>query len=637
MPNTKSDISIIAKLHDLLKLGGCDLHHFCPTKHPKAADMERVHPHLWKALRHHCVSWYWQKKHQCGLKQMDRETFCISYADHKASAISRRLRRLLSHHLVIHVWKHEHRTDEEFKPIEAIFEQALDSRDLKKLYSDHLTDMEERSETANTRDGSSFTSLRTHAELTASWADFLLRNADRYRLPVGTDSAYRFRKPLEKGKVVLVRCKIRTHGRLARLRDLQMVRDIEVRKKLVVRALGRVSLYELPDEILIPMHPDLAEEIGDLLKPTLSTNHFIEFTPAPSPFLNAKGNGEGFLHNFHTLFGDYTGSVYPDLDDTIEPNDEYPASQRAILCDLCQLAQARVEYHDAFPGTTDPVPEYLCQSCAGLRKRSKTRARNLTTWERSVDNDEERAIDDAKARPRVCVVKVSLDMAELVSALKNAFQTTFREKLKDRPLDGHDLGFSILQEFVLDYNRFVKKFEESILALHDGRYSGDSHDHILDGFMALRIESDSEVADITREYVKLYDQYFPRLKGPTFPVKLSISCSHIKHPFLEHWEVLDKPTSAINVQSVRRAQVGLSFEQFEALESFGRNPEPRVSGFLHRLAEIYDRTGSELLVKFTLLDKDDNERRVVEPFMNGTVNPSQILNYYKLFVQDAKR
>jgi hypothetical protein len=259
----------------------------------------------------------------------------------------------------------------------------------------------------------------------------------------------------------------------------------------------------------------------------------------------------------------------------------------------------------------------------------------LAAWERSVDRQEKVEIQREKLRPRVCMVKVSLDMRELVDALKDSFTATFPDKLEDRQLGGHDLGFSILQEFVSDYNRFVKKFEESILA-DDGLYAGDNHDRILGGLMALRIEKDSEVADITREYVRLYHEYFPRLKGPVFPIKLSISCSHIKHPFLEHWEMLDKPKSAINVQSVRRAQLGVSFDQFTALESFGKDPERHVSSFLHDLAEVYDRTGSELLVKFTLLEKQNNERKVVDPFMRDIVSPRQILDYYKLFVQDAK-
>ena len=100
--------------------------------------------------------------------------------------------------------------------------------------------------------------------------------------------------------------------------------------------------------------------------------------------------------------------------------------------------------------------------------------------------------------------------------------------------------------------------------------------------------------------------------------------------------MLDNPINAINIQSVRRAKLEINLDQFAGLEEFGRCPEEHVSKFLHDLAEIYDRTGSELLVKFHLLDKQNNQRKVVKPFMQGKVNPCQILSYYKLFVQDAK-
>lgn len=641
MPDPKSDSTIIAKLHDLLKLTADNQSHWCPENLLEAGKVKEANPGLWKALKHHCVFRSWQ--HACSV-DLDRETFCISLADHKASAISRRLRRIHASREVYRVWRDEPSEYGDPIAVPGVVEYISEPRDPEEILRKFESDLGKRPETVGKRDGSSFTSLLTHGELTAAWASFFLSNADAYGIPERGDRLWQMLKgangrALLDREVLLLRCKIRTHGRLARLRDLQIVRESEDIKNQVTDALDGALLYNLPDEALIVAHPGMLPELETRLQGFLTTSHYVEYADAETALRGTKGKKQGFLHNFDRLFRGYPRVAHPVLTDPIVPDHGNPASSHAIICDLCQLAPASVQFpQDVYPDETDPVNEYLCKECAELRKRSTTKAKKLTTWERALDETEDEEENGrTKARPRVCLVKVSLDMDELVGVLKTSFEQTFPDALNPGQLNNQDLGFSVLHEFIVDYTKFVEDFRKAVLVLGNGRYDGDNHDKILDGFMALRIEKDFEVADITREYVKLYDKYFPRLKGPTFPVKLSVSCSHIKHPFLEHWDVLDSPTSAINVQSVRRAQVGLSFEQFEALESFGKNPERHVSSFLHSLAEIYDRTGSELLVKFALLEKQNNERKVVAPFMNGIVDPKQILNYYKLFVQDAKR
>lgn len=632
--------NVIAGLHDLLKLTGDNKCHWCPENLPQKEDLKKAHPDLWKALKHHCV--FRASQHGCRA-DIDREAFCISFADHKASAISRRLRRVYASREVYHVWRDEPTPYGDPNPVSGVVDYACQETNLEKVLEKYAPDLQERPETLSKGDGSSFTSLLTHGELTAAWARFFMENADYYGIPESASHVWQILRGRQGsgllGKsVLLLRCRVRTHGRLARLRDLQMVREIEDRKTDAVKALGGVLIYDLPEEALIAVRPDLRPAMESSLQDILTTNHYIELADAETPLMSAKRDKHDFLHNFGLLFGGFPKVAYPELQEEIRQNADNEASSHAIICDLCQLAPATVQFpQDVYPDETDPVNEYLCAECAELRKRSTTRAKKLAAWERSLDEGhEEDRTGQAKARPRVCLVKVSLDMNLLPTALAGKFEETFKDKLKDRKLGDQDLGFSILHEFVLDYNRFVKKFEESILAMDSGGYSGDNHDLILDGFMVLRIEKDCEVAEITRQYVELYDEYFPRLKGPTFPIKLSISCSYVKHPFLEHWEVLDNPTSAINVQSVRRAQLNASFDEFGALDSIGVDENRRVNSFLHNLAEIEARTGSRLLVKFTLLEKHRDAERVAAPFMSNQVSIDQILSYYKLFARDGR-
>jgi|GEM_PF-2583659 len=645
MSDDNHAIASLARLHDLLKLTGDSAIHWCPDRHPDAAILKAKSPSLWKALKHHCV--FRQHGPDCKL-DIDRETVCICLADHKASAISRRLKHIHASRTVFRVWRDEPRAYGESEKHPEVFKAACDTPDLDVLFNDHRSMFEKRPETMAKGDGSSFTSLLTHADLTATWAEFFERNANYYGIAETATNVWQAirdadRKSIFDKSALLLRCKIRTHGRLARLRDLQIVKDIADKRANLADALGGALLYELPDEFVVALTPDVESKINKLLEDHLTTSHFVEFACITTVLGNSsRKTGKGFLHNFGDLFAGYPRTAYSDLPEEIVPNHTNEASSRAILCDLCQLAPASVVYpKDAHPNSEqDPISEYLCAACTDVRKNSVTKAPRLAEWEESADGE----ADNGPKRSRVCLVKVSLDMGLLAKALVQLFEKTFPDKTQGRVLGDEDIGFSILREFLLDYSRFVKAFEKCVLEMANGKYSNDNHDHIMDGFLALRTEKDNEAADIVRAYVKLYDEYFPKLKGDITPIKLSVSCSPIKHPFLEHWDVIDKPTAAIEVHSVRRARLSSSFNQLGALEKIRDAAERsrQVSTFLHRLAEIEARTRSTRLVRFALLEQGRGRDSspppvIVEPFMDDVVNITQILAYYKLFIQGREK
>jgi hypothetical protein len=625
-----------AKLHDLLKLVDSKVH-WDPDQLDNG--LKRVSPELAKALRHHRVFRTWRSTSDTVI---DREAFCISLADQRASAISRRLRGIHASRQVYHVWRDDPTPYGDPDPIAGVYEFAC-SHSLDEVFEEYKDAFEKRPETVARRDGSSFTSLLTHSELTEAWANFFLNNADYYGIPEQGQTTWDFLKG-SKGdrlldrEVLLLRCKLRTHGRLARLRDLQIVKDIDDMKYELASVLGGQLLYDMPDEVLVVARPDVLPELEARVQGLLSTNHFVEFVASPTVLASSRSSKRGFLSNFKELFAGFPGIAHPRLEREIKPDPDNEASSHAIICDLCQMASASVVYprdvhqsHEA-----EPINEYLCESCKELRLRSETKAKKLATWEDEADRTSAENGSGARVRPRVCMVKVSLDMGQLPNALASLFEATFPDKLQPGQLDDQDLGFSIIREFLLQYSRFLSKLEKEILALDGGRYSGDNSDHILDGFLALRTERDSEVASIVRKYVQLYDEFFRRLRGNATPIKLSISCSHIKHPFLEHWDVLDNPLAAIDIQSVRRARLKVDFTQFDALEKIGIDSY-RVSSFLHNLAEVEARTKSLKLVKFTLLEKHRDAEPVVAPVVAGIVHVSQVLDYYKLFAQVGNR
>lgn len=625
-----------AKLHDLLKLVNSAVHW-----DPDQLDNGLAHlsPELAKALRHHKVFRTWRSTSGT---LIDREAFCISLADQRASAISRHLRGIHASRQVYYVWRDDPAPYGNPDTIAGVYEFACE-HSLDEVFEKYKDAFEKRPETVAQRDGSSFTSLLTHSELTEAWADFFLNNADYYSISKHGATVWEFLKG-KKGEqlldreVLLLRCKLRTHGRLARLRDLQIVKEIEDLKTELVSALGSELLYDMPDEVLVVARPDVLPELEARVQGLLSTNHFMEFVASSTVLASSRTNKRGFLSNFKELFTGFPSIAHPKLEGEIKPDPANEASSHAIICDLCQMAGASVVYpRDVHRSDeAEPIHEYLCESCEALRRRSETKAKKLATWEDEADRTSAEDGSGARVRPRVCLVKVSLDMVQLPNALASLFEATFPNKLQPGQLDDQDLGFSIIREFLLHYCRFLSKLEKEILALDHGRYSGNNSDHILDGFLTLRIEQDSEAASIVRKYVQLYNEFFRRLKGDITPIKLSISCSHIKHPFLEHWDVLDNPLAAIDVQSVRRARLKVDFGQFDALEKIGIDSY-RVSTFLHNLAEVEARTRSLKLVKFTLLEKHRDAEPVVAPVVAGVVDVSQLLDYYKLFAQVGNR
>jgi hypothetical protein len=228
------------------------------------------------------------------------------------------------------------------------------------------------------------------------------------------------------------------------------------------------------------------------------------------------------------------------------------------------------------------------------------------------------------------LIKVSLGLRHWWEATIRLFQRAFSNEPAVQNLPEEDLGFSILAEFLADYRQFLDRFQEAVLALPDCDYAAEeNHQEILPGLLALRIRDDSEARAIVKVYLRLFEEFFPKWRQEDTPIRLSVSCSNVKFPFLEHWDFLDAPQQPINVQSVRRARLEVDFAQWDALQALGLE-QRRTSAFLHRLAEIEARTGSVRLVEVEMLDKRNEFQQVANPFRAGRLQARHILDYYKI-------
>lgn len=626
------DKTLLAKLHDILKLTGDNKKHFCPEW---CDEIVSIDSDLKKALKHHCVSRYWSSAHKssCNPFPLDKEMLCIHLADVKAATISRKLRTSKYHsHKTFRIWKDSIKEKEILEQEKnalaqypKVIEEIKESTNLEELYKKFEQDFLIRSEDAG---HCPFASLHTHNVLTALWYIFFLENCSYLGIPDKMEVPKEYRKVVysfAKKKVAMVRLKLTTHGKLSRLRDTKLIKDIPVILQEIGSKIKGVAIYHLPEEILIVTVIDEARNIKqkaeDVLR--LRTNYYFESTIAETILSNKE-----FLHIYNGLFGPYQRNLYPQLPSEIFPIEDNEASHRAIICDMCQMSPARKVYPREIYSNAigiEPVEEFLCEGCLKVREEAD-RAKKLATWEEEEDVS-------------VAFFKITLNMGELVNLLKEMFKKEFN-------LEGvfdEDLGFSIIKEFLHDYDKFLKSFKEQVLS-HKDYNEETNHESILPNLFCIKIKKDSEIKPLLHEYVKLFkhQDFFPKFiiftekEKSILPMRLSITTSSVKYPFMEHWQILNNPKEAINVYAIPHTKLEVNLEKYICLQDM-RLEDKKVSTALHRLAEIEGRTNNSFLVMVSMLEmKNDLKELARHLITTRGLTIKEALSYYKI-MRDEER
>src|SRR3990172_8713417 len=581
----KMDKTLLAKLHDILKLTGDNKKHFCPEW---CDEIVSIDSDLKKALKHHCVSRYWSSAHKssCNPFPLDKEMLCIHLADVKAATISRKLRTSKYHsHKTFRIWKDSKKEKEileqdknELAQYSRVIEEVIKSTDFAELYKKFEIDFLIRSEDAG---HCPFASLHTHNVLTALWYIFFLENRGYLDIPFKMEEPKEYRKVVysfAKKKVAVVRLKLTTHGKLSRLRDTKLIKDIPVILKEIASKLKGVIIYNLAEELLLVTVPDEADDIKQKVEDVLrlKTNYYFESTIAETVLSNKE-----FLHIYNGLFGPYQRNLYPQLPSEISPIEDNEASDRA---------------------------------------------KKLATWEEEEDVS-------------VAFFKITLNMGELVNLLKEMFKKEFN-------LEGvfdEDLGFSIIKEFLHDYDKFLKSFKEQVLS-HKDYNEETNHESILPKLFCIKIKKDSEIKPLLHEYVKLFkhQDFFPKFviftekEKSILPMRLSITTSSVKYPFMEHWQILNNPKEAINVYAIPHTKLEVNLEKYICLQDM-RLEDKKISTALHRLAEIEGRTKNSFLVMVSMLEmKNDLKELARHLITTRGLTIKEALSYYKI-MRDEER
>lgn len=278
---------------------------------------------------------------------------------------------------------------------------------------------------------------------------------------------------------------------------------------------------------------------------------------------------------------------------------------------------------DAYPDSTEmePVEECLCEGCRAIRKEAD-KAKNLASWE----NEE---------GVNVAFFKVTLDMPELVGLLKDMFRASFFKE-KGEVLDD-DLGFSILKEFLHDYKKFLAAFKDEVLRYEDyGR--PENHEGIMDNLFCIKIQKPCDIKPLVWSYAEKIESadFFAQMvkfaitNKKAFPIKLSITVSSVKCPFIEHWRRLNDPVEEIKIYAIPNVKLEVVFVKFKKL-MVSKIEDRKVSAALHKLAEVEERTGSQFLTTVAMLDMKGDLKDLAKPLITTSeLTINETLAYYKI-------
>ncbi len=246
--------------------------------------------------------------------------------------------------------------------------------------------------------------------------------------------------------------------------------------------------------------------------------------------------------------------------DCLEDIYRYPQLQKKIdppICDICQLRPATRTWVDEESG----LIEHLCEQCYRVRTYSPRRLYKLAGWSEGL----------------IAWIRVSLDVEVLEDALVKLYARYLLELgIRDadeivNEIESEEglVSPTLLQEFLWDYNRFVRDLDKTILNL----FPREDIEVIDDSFYVLKLERLSSIVSLIEGYNRLLREYFPKLttlKGVE-PIRFGISISHVKYPFHEHWRLLSNMRKGFLLHAYRRGIVETTYEELNATLHFYRS------------------------------------------------------------------
>lgn len=299
------------------------------------------------------------------------------------------------------------------------------------------------------------------------------------------------------------------------------------------------------------------------------------------------------------------------------------------LCNVCQQNEA-IPYNELTEGEKKLVTkeedgkqiiESLCKYCLNIRKEYE-KSGNLkpfAKWE------------DETPRPDALWIKLSLDINNLMEALKKNYEEYIGNVLKDNPdlairvKNQYEIRYTWVSEFLYEYDKFLKKFYEKVK---------ESHEIIKinrDFFVVKKIEN-GQIKKIVDIYLELFNTYFYDfvIFKDNPPLKLSAVWIDVKSPLMEIWREINKVIKPISIILKNRSKLEVNVETMSYLNNELNLDSENISSFLHKLTEMYEQSGLKLIPLVEVFNERWKYKNLYKAISEKDLSIVDILNWYKI-------
>jgi hypothetical protein len=276
----------------------------------------------------------------------------------------------------------------------------------------------------------------------------------------------------------------------------------------------------------------------------------------------------------------------------------------------------------------EQIREYLCDTCYEIREMGEP-ASDYAKWE-------EKGL-------KAAWMKITLDQDHLLRVIQKLFEEYVDTHLAMQGVDIKDKTalkeyfrpLAVQIDFVKDYKLLLRDFNEEIYKINDNDgtpfFTKETFLYPINDyyeFGIFKVYSGEEILKAIDLFCNLLEKYFPECLRDS-PIKLSISLAHVKYPYQEHWRFLSIPEGTINIQYLGSGRLNIDITQYKLLREKIRKADAKLSHFLHSLADIEDKTKSNITVTLEILE---NRKKIPDIFelVHSGLSIRQILDFYKV-------
>ena len=386
-----------------------------------------------------------------------------------------------------------------------------------------------------------------------------------------------------------------------KVEDIKFIKEIinlgfKLKTKEIIKPLS--ELVELPQELV---NNEINKQSGNLIK--VLRNEKI-------PDDRKEERKREFTENYGKFYNVYE----PQRPEEIKN-----------LCDICQQNKA-IPYNELTDEEKKLVTkeergkkiiESLCKYCLNVRKEYEKSGnlKPLAKWE-----------DDA------LWIKVSLDIDNLIEALKRNYEEYIDNALKNNPnlaqkvKRQYKLRYTWISEFLYEYDRFLDEFYKRV---------NNSYEIIKinrDFFVVKKLEN-GQIKKIISIYLDLFNKYFYDLKvfknNP--PIRLSIIWTSVKSPLIEVWREITKAENPISIVLRNGNKLKTDVKTISYLNNeLNLSSAGNVSSFLYRLADLYEHSGLSIFPLIELFNKRWKYGKLYNAISEKKLSIVDVLNWYKI-------